>query len=161
MAQTIGDDLARLQSVPRDVTRWQKAQQHLMSGRYSYALAGYQPLASAYPKIAQLWFELGIAAGGDLDFALAHKAFQTSISLSPGNANLLVLIGQQYQRLRRLDCTRDCFERAVAADENSVSARLSLAAWFERERRLDDAWACVEECVRRYADNGQALHLKA
>jgi tetratricopeptide (TPR) repeat protein len=161
MAETMGGDLAKLQSVPREVTRWQKAQQQLMGGRYSHALAAYQQLVNAYPGISQLWFELGIAAGGDLDFALAHKAFQTSASLSPKDVSLLVLIGQQYQRLRQLDDARGCFECAVAADENSAPARLSLAAWFERERRLDDAWACVEECLARNPREGEALRFKA
>jgi tetratricopeptide (TPR) repeat protein len=161
MAETIDGDLARLQNVPREVARWQKAQQQLMGGRYSHALAAYQQLVKAYPGISQLWFELGIAAGGDLDFALAHKAFQTSASLAPKDATLLVLIGQQYQRLRQLDEVRGCFERAVAADENSSPARLSLAAWFERERKLDDAWGCVEECLGRNSRDGEALYFKA
>ena len=161
MAQTIRGDLAKLQSVPREVARWQKAQQALMGGRYSHALGAYQQLVAAFPEVSQLWFELGIAAGGDLDFALAHKAFQTSASLAPKDVSLLVLIGQQYQRLRQLDNARDCYERAVAADGNSTHARLSLAAWLERERRFDDAWASVAECLKQYPRDGSALYFKA
>src|SRR5665213_1861756 len=94
-------DLAKLQSVPREVARWQKAQQQLLSGRYAHALAVYRGLAQSFPEVSQLWFELGMAAGGDLDFALAHQAFQTSMVLAPRDVSLLVLIGQQYQRLRQ------------------------------------------------------------
>jgi tetratricopeptide (TPR) repeat protein len=159
--QTSRDGLAELQAVPREVSRWQKAQQQLMAGRYGHALAGYRELVHTHPHVAQLWFELGMAAGGDLDFALADQAFQTSISLAADDVSLLVLIGQQYQRLRKLDAARQCFERAVTVDPGSVHARLSLGAWFERERRLDDAWNCVEECLERHPQAGEALYFKA
>ena len=161
MGHAISGDLASLQNVPREVARWQKAQQQLMSGRHSHALAGYQALVNSYPKVAQLWFELGIAAGGALDFPLAHQAFQNSASLAPEDISLLVLIGQQYQRLRQLDHARECFEQAVKADPSSVHGCLTLAAWFERERRLEDAERCLEECLRRHPNDAQALYFRA
>src|SRR5947209_7231706 len=161
MGHVVCGDFAKLQSVPRETARWQKAQNQLMSGRYSHALAGYRQLVHSYPGVAQLWFELGIAAGGELDFALAHQAFQSTIALAPKDVSLLVLVGQQYQRLRQLDLARDCFLRAVAADPGSVHARLSLAAWFERERRMDEAWACVEECLSRNPQDAQTLYFQA
>ncbi|MDB6021272.1 MAG: Sulfotransferase [Pedosphaera sp.] len=161
MGQAVCGDLAKLQSVPRETARWQKAQNQLMSGRYSHALAAYKELVRAYPGVAQLWFELGIAAGGELDFALAHQAFQCTVSLAPQDVSLLVLVGQQYQRLRQLDLTRDCYQRAVAADPASVHARLSLAAWYERERRMDEAWNCVEECLAKNPQDSQVIYFRA
>src|SRR5258708_18446115 len=133
-------DLPRLQRHPREVARWQKAQQQLLGDRHSHALATYRDLVQRYPGVAQLWFELGIAAAGELDFERAEQAFRRAEDLAPKDASLLVLLGQQYHRLRRLDKARACFQAAVAADPASLNARLSLAAWFERERRLDDAW---------------------
>ncbi len=161
MGNTSGGDLAKLQLVPREVARWQKAQQQLMGGRHSHALAGYRELINAYPAVAQLWFEMGMAAAGDLDFSLAHKAFQTCIGLAKEDASLLVLVGQQYQRLRQFEDARKCLELAVAADPASVHARLTLAAWFERERRVDDAWGCTEESLRRHPRSGEALYFRA
>jgi tetratricopeptide (TPR) repeat protein len=154
-------DLARLQTAPREMERWHTAQIHLTSGRYSHALAGYRGLVNSHPEVAQLWFEFGIAAGGDLDFSLAHQAFQTSAALAKGDVSLLVLIGQQYQRLRQLDHARQCFERAVAADPHSVHARLSLAAWLERERRLKEAWDCVEQSLAQQPRDAHALYFRA
>jgi Flp pilus assembly protein TadD len=153
-------DLIKLQRSPRDSNRWQKAQQQLLSGRQNQALPSYRDLARRFPGVVQLWFELGIAAANDLDFALADEAFRRAEQLAPTDASLLVLLGQQYHRLRRLEKARGCFERAVAADPDSIHARLSLAAWLERERRLDDATECVQECLTKHPrdPHAQSVH---
>lgn len=161
MSQAVGGDLAKIQNVPRETARWQKAQTQLMSGRFSHALASYRELVRTYPEVAQLWFELGIAAGGELDFALAHQAFQCTVALASRDASMLVLVGQQYQRLRQLDLARDCYHRAVTADPSSVHARLTLAAWYERERRMDEAWTSVEECLQHNPQDAQTLYFRS
>jgi tetratricopeptide (TPR) repeat protein len=155
------NDLARLQRSPRDIARWRKAQEHLLCGRHAPALKLYRELAPRYSKVAELWFELGNAAAGELDFALANEAYDRVMQLSPGNASLLVMVGQQYQGLRQLDDARACFERAVAVDPASVDARISLAVWFEKERRLDDAWEAVTACLARHPGDDQARYFQA
>ena len=154
-------EIEKLQRSPRDVARWQKAQQDLLKGRSDRALAGYRELLKAFPDTAELWFESGLAAAKQLDFELADQAFQRAAGLAPGDVALLVLLGQQYHQLRRLDKARACFERAVAADPSSIHARLSLADWYERERRLDDAWECVEACAAGHPQDAQVLCVKA
>ncbi len=98
---------------------------------------------------------------GALNFEPARRAFRRAAELAPQDVSLLVLIGQQFQRLRLLDEARESFEQAVAADPGSVHARLSLAAWFERERRLDAAWESVEACLARHPGDPQALCVRA
>jgi len=154
-------DLARLQGSAREVERWQTAQQHVLGGRFSHAIGGYSDLVKRFPGVAQLWFELGIAAVGDLDFKLAGEALGFAADLARGDATLLILVGQQYHRLRRLDKARDCFQRAVAADPTSVSARVSLADWNERERRLDDAMENIEACLAVHPGDEQARYFRA
>ena len=154
-------DLAKLQRSPQEIVRWQKAQQQALTGRHGPALASYRDLLKRFPGVAQLWFESGIAAAGELDFALADDAFRRVMELAANDANMLVLTGQQYHRLRRLDKARDCFERAVAADPNSISAQITLAEWLERERRPGDAWNCVEACLERQPQDGQARYFRA
>lgn len=128
-----------MQRTPRDLDRWRKAQACLLGGQPGPALAGYQVLVRRYPKIAELWFELGNAAAGELDFPLANKAYRRARELAPTNASLIGLIGQQYQGLRQLDDARACYERALKVDPNLVDARINLAVWFEKERRLDES----------------------
>src|SRR5256884_5614683 len=160
-ANPMPTDLAKLQRLPREVGRWQKAQQQLLSGRHDTVLASYRELLKRFPGVVQLWFELGIAAAGQLDFTLAEQAFRRAEQLAPNDVSLLVLLGQQYHRFRQLERARACFERAVAVEPNSVHARLTLAAWFERERRLDDAWECVEACIAQHPRHVQALCVRA
>lgn len=157
----VPDDFARLQRQPREVARWQKAQQQLMSGRYASALSAYHDLLKQYPGVAQLWFECGMAEGRSLDFAAADAALERAAEAGAGNAGLLALIGQEFFRLRRFDKARAMFQRAAAADLGSVHAQLSLAAWWERERRLADAWECVEACLSRHPHDPQVLYYRA
>ena len=154
-------DLAKLQRTPRDLARWQKAQEQLLGGRPGAALSSYQELTRRYPTIPELWFELGNAASGELDFAQANRAYRRVRELVPRHAALLSMVGLQYQGLRQLDDARDCYELAVAANPDSVDARISLAVWFEKERRLDEAWECVETCLAKHPRDDQARYFRA
>lgn len=157
----MNNDFARLQAQPREVARWQKAQQHLMGGRYPSALSAYHDLLKSFPGIPQLWFECAMAEGRELNFNRADEALQRAAEAGAKDVNLLVLIGQEYFRLRRFDHARETFQRAVAADDNSAHAWLSLASWWERERRLLDAGECVDECLSRHPQDPQALYYRA
>lgn len=153
--------LAQLQRSPRDVTRWKKAQEQLLGGRFGAALSAYRSLVDRFPQVPELWFELGNAASGELDFAQANRAYRRALDLAPRNSSLLSLIGQQYQALRQLDDARLCFEGAVKESPDSVDARMSLAVWLEKERRLVEAWDQVEACLARYPQDDQARYFRA
>ncbi|HXR09032.1 MAG TPA: sulfotransferase [Candidatus Acidoferrum sp.] len=156
-----GDDLATLQSRPQAVASWRTAQQHLIQGRPAAALNGYRNLVKQFPGVAALWMELGLAATAELDFALARQASRRAAELAGADSTLLVSIGQQYHRLRRLQEASACFVQAVAADPSSVHARLSLAAWLERNRQLDQARECVEDCLKEHPREARALYFRA
>jgi Flp pilus assembly protein TadD len=150
-----------LEPSPVDLRRWQKAQQDLLKGRAEAALTTYRDLTGKYPDRSELWFELGLAAAKELDFDLADRAFQRTAELSPNDASMRILLGQQYHLLRRMDRARSCFEAASAIDPASVPAQLSLAEWYERERRLEDAWAVIETCAGRHPKNLQVRYFRA
>ena len=42
-----------------------------------------------------------------------------------------------------------------------MDARISLAVWFEKERRLDEAWECVEACLAKHPRDDQARYFRA
>ncbi len=155
------DETQKLLQLPSQVRRWQKAQQKLLHGRPEEAVEDYRVLLKDFPGVPVLWFEWGLAAAKQLDFELADRAFQRASELASRDVSILILIGQQYHQLRRLDKAGACFESAVAADEASIPAQLSLAEWFERDRRLDDAWGCIERCEARHPRNPEVLCFKA
>jgi tetratricopeptide (TPR) repeat protein len=155
------DDLTRLRRSPEAEAFWQNAQRYLVNGHYAHAVAGYQNLIQNFPNISQLWAEFGLAAAGALDFSMADQASLRAVELAGKDVNLLVSLGQQYHRLRRLEQACACFERAAESDPASVHAKLSLAAWYERDRRLDDAWNCVEACLAQHSKDTRALYFKA
>jgi tetratricopeptide (TPR) repeat protein len=155
------NDLAKLRRAPCDVARWQKAQECLLGGRSGPALTTYHELASRFPGVGQLWMELGIAAMGQLEFDLADQAFQRAKAIDLGQPDALVLLGQQYHRLRRPAQARECFELAVKANPRSLHAQLSLAVWYERERRLPDACRCVDACLASNPSHPQAQCVQA
>ena len=157
----MASDLVKLQRTPKEVARWQKAQQQVVGERFAQALGSYRDLVRRFPGVEQLWFEFGLAATGELDFKLALEAFARAEQLAPKDSTLQGLLGQQFHRLRRADLARAAFERAVQADPSSIHAQLSLAAWYERERRLQDAWNSVEAASARQPHNHQVLWFKA
>lgn len=157
----MNSSLAKLQRSPRDVARWQKAQQQLLGGRSGAALGSYRDLTRRFPDIPELWFELGNAAAGELDFALADTAYRRVQELAAHNPSLLGSVGHQYLGLRKLDNARASFEKAVAAAPDSVDARINLAVWFEKERRLDEAWEQVEACLAKHPSDDQARYFRA
>jgi tetratricopeptide (TPR) repeat protein len=157
----MSSELAKLQNSPREVARWQKAQQQLMGKRFGPALAGYRDLIKRFPGIAQLWFELGMAAMGELEFGLADQAFHRAMELSAQDAQMLILLAQQYQRLRRLEPARCCFNLAVAADPAAAHAQINLALWHEKDRQLDRAQEVIETCLAAHPNDAHARYVKA
>jgi tetratricopeptide (TPR) repeat protein len=133
----------------------------LVSRRFAEALHCLRELAAASPDDPGLWFELGIAAGGELDFPLANEAFQNCARISKSDASMLVLVGRQYHLLRKYAEARDMFNRAVAANPGSVDAQLTLAASFEREGYFEEAMRCVTEVFQRHPKEPAALYYQA
>jgi len=154
-------DLARLEKAPRDIERWQKAQRQLLAGRAASVLHVYRDLTARFPGIFNLWFEFAAAAAGDLDFPLACQTLERAEALVSNNPAALIMIGQQYHRLRQTDRARACHQRAVEADPSSIHARLSWAAWLEREHRLDQAMTQVDDCLAGHPKEPSALYYRA
>jgi tetratricopeptide (TPR) repeat protein len=154
-------DLARLQRSPRDAALWRQAQEQLLGGQHGPALVEYKKLTRRFPGVAELWFELGNAALGELNFELADQSYRRARDLASANAPLLGMLGHQYQGLRQLDAARQCYERAVKAKPDSVDAHINLAVWFEKERRLDDAWEIIEGCRLKWPQDDQVRYFRA
>ena len=141
--------------------RLEDARNLLLSHRYDLAVAAYERLAREHPTMASIWFECGNAAAGAGAFEKAEFAWNRAMEVAPGNSELIVLIGHQYQGMRRPERARSCFVRAAAADPGGINPRISLAVLLEKNHELGLARAAVDECLAIDPREAQACYFSA
>lgn len=141
--------------------RLDEARRFLLGRDFSRALAAYEPLTRAAPQVAVVWFEYGNAASGARRFETAHRAWSKARSFGSHNAELLTLIGHQYQGLRHPDKAQACMRQAAAADPRAINPRISLAVLLEKSHRLEEARAIVNQCLALDRNDDQARYLAA
>src|SRR5690348_12816483 len=102
------DPAAPLQSIStvEFQRRLTEARQLLLSQHFGEALASYAQLTRQCPGEAILWFEYGNAASSLHDRELADRAWRKALELAPANAELIGLIGHQYQGARNPERAR-------------------------------------------------------
>ena len=98
-------------------------------------------------------------ARGKVD--LADRCWQKALGLAHGNADLIGMIGHQYQGMRQPEKASACFAQAAAAAPRSINPRISLAVLLEKSHRLEEARAAVEECLAIDPKDDQARYFSA
>src|SRR4051794_1974274 len=93
-----------------------EARRFLLAREFGRALARYEKLTRQCPGEAVIWAEYGNAASGLGQVELADRAWQKALGLAGGNADLIGMIGHQYQGMRKPEKAAACFARAAAAD---------------------------------------------
>lgn len=141
--------------------RIHKARQLLLAKNFSAAFLEYEQLVKECPGEAVLWFEYGNAASGDRRTEIAETAWNRAMDLAPRNAELIGLIGHQYQAQRKSELAQACFARAAAAEPGAINPRISLAVLAEQNHRLDQARTAVEECLAIDPRDDQARYFQA
>ena len=141
--------------------RLNEARRLLLAKNFGQALPRYEELARQCPQEAVVWLEYGNAASGLRRRSLADQAWQKALDLAPRNAELIGLIGHQYQGLRNAERARACFVRAAAAEPRAVNPRISLAVLLEQQHRLEEARAAVDECLAIDSRDDQARYFSA
>src|SRR6266446_10847194 len=124
-----------------------EARQFLLSNEFAQALPRYEKLTKQYPRTAVIWAEYGNAASRLREVKLADRAWQRALELAPGNAEVVSMIGHQYQAVRLPEKARACFTQAAAADASGINPRISLAVLLEQQHQLEEARAAVGECL--------------
>ena len=147
---------------PADFQRkLEEARQFLLAHEFARALAQYERLTRERPAEPVIWAEYGNAASGAGQVELADHAWQKALGLAPGNAELVGIIGHQYQGMRRPEEASACFAQAAAADPRGINPRISLAVLFEKSHRLEEARAAVDECLGIDPKDDQARYFSA
>jgi Tfp pilus assembly protein PilF len=138
-----------------------EARKLLLAHEFGRALAHYEKLTRQCPREAVLWAEYGNAAAGAGQVELADQVWQRALGLAPRNADLIGMVGHQYQGMRRPEKALACFAQAAAADPRAVNPRISRAVLCEKSHRLEEARAAVEECLAIDPKDDQARYFAA
>ncbi|PWU21474.1 MAG: hypothetical protein C5B50_01615, partial [Verrucomicrobia bacterium] len=139
----------------------EEARRLLLNGDYHRALPLYEKLTRHFPRLAEVWYEYGNAASKARQSGLADRAWRKAIEIEPQNAELIGMIGHQYQAIRQTQRALECFTQAAAADGRAINPRISLAVLLEKNHRLDEARAAVQECLRIDSADDQARYFSA
>jgi Tfp pilus assembly protein PilF len=139
----------------------EEARQFLLTNDFAQALVRYEKLTRQYPNVPALWLEYGNAAARLRKTERATSAWNQALKLSPQNAELISLIGHQYQGLRLPERARACFAQAAAVDPRGINPRISLAVLLEQQHQLDAARVAVDECLAINPRDDQARYFSA
>jgi tetratricopeptide (TPR) repeat protein len=99
-----------------------------------------------------IWYEYGNAAfkSRRMEWPIAPGAKRSSSD--PRNAELIGMVGHQYEALRRPEKARACFLQAAAADPRGINPRISLAVlrkktivWRKPAPRSTNAWPSIRK----------------
>jgi tetratricopeptide (TPR) repeat protein len=142
-------------------TKLSEAREYLLSHDFARALPLYDKLTKQFPGAAVIWYEYGNAAGQSRKPELAGRAWQKALELEPHNAELVGMIGHQYQAARQPERARDCFVQAAAAEPGAINPRISLAVLLEKNHQLEQARTAVEECLAIDPRDNQARYFLA
>jgi len=137
------------------------ARRCLLAHDFAGALPRYHRLIHDRPRDAVTWAEYGNAASGAGQVELADQCWQKSLELAAGNAELIGMIGHQYQGVRNPEQASACFAQAAAAAPRSINPRISLAVLLEKNHRLAEARRAVEECLVIDRNDDQARYFSA
>jgi len=129
-------------------------------GDLQQALALYKRLAPQ-ARAAGFWHEYGATASRARQPALAEEAWDKAAALEPTNAELLGLIGHQFEALRRPEKALAYYQRAAAVDPRGINPRISLAVLLEKANRLAEARAAVNACLAIDPRDEQAVFFAA
>lgn len=138
-----------------------EARELLLANDFGQALPIYEKMTRQHPGVAVVWAEYGNAASGCRDHGLADRAWSKALELDSRNAELVGMIGHQYQAVRLPEKARACFAQAAAADPRGINPRISLAVLLEQQHRLNEARAAVDECLAIDPRDDQARYFSA
>lgn len=141
-------------------TNLSRARSLFTEGQFARAL-GFYEAAATQSSVAIIWYEYGTTAAKLRRFDLAARAWGHALRLEPRNAELIGMIGHQYQTIRRPDDARACFQQAAEAEPRAVNPRISLAVLSEKSNRLAEAREAVEGCLAIDPRDEQARYFTA
>ncbi len=108
------------------------------------------------------WAHLGNLYFDDGQYQNAVDAYQTSLSITPNNTNIMTDMGTMYRGLRQFDKALETYDKVLALDPNHRNARFNrgIVLIYDLNRKQDgiNTWKIL---IQKYPDskgpNGQPL----
>jgi tetratricopeptide (TPR) repeat protein len=144
-----------------DVPELRQARALWGMNRFDDSLQMFELAVRKYPQNLLVLVDASRALGTRFEIARAEDLLDQLIRLGGRNPQVLHLAGQSYRMIQRPDKAIACFQQALARSKEIPDAHLELAVLYERRHRLDDALACVNECLRIDPDYMEAALFKA
>ncbi len=141
--------------------RLDEARELVRNDHYFEAAAAFEKLIRVYPRVAQVWFEYGCAAGSARQMDAADRAWKRALELDPANYEMQLQMGHMYQNLRKFDEARAAFERASAIDPRSIDPHIASAILFERNHQYAEAREAVAACLKLAPNDDQGRYFSA
>jgi tetratricopeptide (TPR) repeat protein len=144
-----------------DVPELQRARALWAGNRFDDSLQLFEQAVHKYPQNLLALVDASRALGARFEITRAEALLDKLIALGGRNAQVLHFAGQSYRMIFRPEKAFQCLQKALALNRAIPDASLELAVLFERRHRLDEAFACVEDCLRTAPDYLEALLIKA
>lgn len=144
-----------------DLPELQKARGLWQLNRFDEALEEFDAALRKHPQNLVALIDASRAFGARFEISRAEALLDQLTARAARNPQLLHLAGQSYRMIFRPEKAIDCFQRALAISRDIPDALLELAVLYERRHRLDEAFACVRDCLRCAPDYLEAQLIKA
>ncbi|MDJ0623550.1 MAG: tetratricopeptide repeat protein [Desulfocapsaceae bacterium] len=120
-----GTAFAVFKSDPMVTNQQASSQQSNMSEQQSRAIANLEGEVTNNPERFQAWTQLGNLYYDTGQYDKAVKAYETSLDLHAGNANIWTDLGVMYRRTNRSEKAIEAFDKAISMDPTHEVSRLN------------------------------------
>ena len=126
------------------------AQRAWQQQQFAHAFTCYEEALRRDPTNTDVMIDLARAYGLRQDFATAEQYVERALRSDPKRARLQYLAGKTYWMINRPDEAARCFGRVLELNPQSPdgpAALVSLAHYYERHHRLEDAEQTLERAL--------------
>ena len=129
---------------------------HYQNGRFNDAEKLAVSITQEFPKHHFAWKVLGAVLGATGKKSEAVNANQTSVALSPQDAEAYYNLGITLQDLGRLDEAEASYTQAIALKPDFAEAHYNLGVMLQELGRLDEALASYNQAIALKPDYTEA-----
>lgn len=144
-----------------DLPELRQARALWMHHRFDDALELFEEAARRHPQNLVALIDGSRALGARFEIPRAEAMLERLIKAGGHRPDILHLAGQSYRMIHRPEAAMACFQKVLAMTGEIPDAYLELAMLYERRHRVDEAYALIEDSLRRDPGYREAQLFKA